>query len=386
MGLAVMVVAQLATYVEEAPTRGGPPQTLTATVLIILLLTTFLVVGGMLAARRPRHPVGWLLLAMGMAGTALSLGGFIHAQADNQHLKSLGAWIDAGLWHPSFPALGLLFLLFPTGTPPTHRWRWLQWLLLAAWAFLVASGPFTTPALLLEFYPDADPVIGGPWAEPMALAHNAVQVLVFPLLLLAVASLTIRALQSHGLERQQIKWFAASAAVIAIVFPISLATLGDGSLGAPFFVLLPLACMIAVLRYRLYDIDRIINRTLTYGLLTASLGATYLGLVVALQAVLRPLSGGSDLAIVVTTLIVAALFLPARGRLQSIVDRRFNRRHYDATRTVEAFSARLREQIDLDTLRSELASVVGDTMQPASASLWLRPYLASQRRNDLGTS
>jgi hypothetical protein len=210
----------------------------------------------------------------------------------------------------------------------------------------------------------------------------------------AAADMLKRFLRSTGEQRQQFKWFAFVAGwvppAMVVYIVVTIADADSIYLLDPTFPILltsvAFAIGIAVLKYQLYDVDILIHRTLVYGALTSGLGAVYFGLVVGLQALLRPFNGGSDLAIVATTLVVAALFLPARRRVQSVVDRRFNRRHYDAARTVEAFSARLREQIDLDTLRGELAAVVGDTMQPASASLWLRPPLAIQGRNDLGTS
>jgi hypothetical protein len=191
--------------------------------------------------------------------------------------------------------------------------------------------------------------------------------------------LIIRFLKSRGLEREQFKWLAFSAGLLAFSLPLSgsaqfgiVSKFANITFGAGLLTL-PISVGIAVLRYRLYDIDRIINRTLVYAVLTAGLGALYFGVVVGLQALLRPLNGGNDLAIVVTTLFVAALFLPARHSVQQIVDRRFNRRAYDAALTVDVFSTRLRDQIDLDTLRYELMAVVDETMQPVRTSLWLRP-------------
>jgi hypothetical protein len=199
-------------------------------------------------------------------------------------------------------------------------------------------------------------------------------------ILVAGLSLALRFRRSRGDERQQIKWAVFAAALMPLVLSVGAVVEAFGQPITAFEIVfyflllfgLPASIGAAILRYRLYDIDRIINRTLTYGVLTALLAGVYFGLVVALQALLRPLNGGSDLALVATTLAVAALFLPARRRVQAAVDRRFNRRVYDATQTIDAFSARLREQIDLDTLRYELLAVIDETMQPAGASLWLR--------------
>ncbi|MGH2584656.1 MAG: hypothetical protein ACRDJE_07050, partial [Dehalococcoidia bacterium] len=195
-------------------------------------------------------------------------------------------------------------------------------------------------------------------------------------LVAAVISVFLRYRRATGIERLQIRQllFAGTFTVIfaAATVPFYYESVLVQVAAATAFLALPIATGISILRYGLYDIDRIISRTLTYGLLTAGLALTYAGLVIGLQALLRPLNGGSDLAIVLTTLAVAALFLPTRRRVQNAVDRRFNRRAYDAACTIDAFSARLREQVDLDTLRYELLAVVDETMQPARASLWLR--------------
>ena len=198
-------------------------------------------------------------------------------------------------------------------------------------------------------------------------------------IVLAAVSVVLRFGRSRGLERLQVKCLAMGAIAVVIAFVLS-AVLGlwlaidvTSAIIVPMAVsIMVLATGLAVLRYRLYDIDRIIGRTLTYGILTVVLGAAYVGLVLAGQALFSSFAGGSNLAIAVSTLLVAALFLPVRARVQGFVDRRFYRRRYDAQRTLEAFGARLREQVDLETLQRELRSVVQETMQPAHASVWLR--------------
>jgi hypothetical protein len=200
--------------------------------------------------------------------------------------------------------------------------------------------------------------------------------------LVGVASLVVRWRRANQVERAQLKWFLSGAVFTPIIFSLvnilpseddsGLTEVIGGMVAASAFWALPTAIVIAILRYRLYDIDRVINRALVYAVLTAGLGALYLGVVVGLQAVLSSVAGGSDLAIVITTLLVAAMFLPARRRVQDAVDRRFNRRTYDAARTIDEFSARLRQQIDLDTLRYELLAVTDETMSPTVASVWLR--------------
>ena len=364
-----VVATQVVAYVLRVGMRGGLPQTLVTTAFVTLLVGTFLVVGGVVAARRPHHPVGWLLLAIGVAGAALSTGGVIHGLAGDPWVRSFGAWLDAGLWHPSFPALGLLLLLFPTGQPPTPRWRWLQRALVTLWLVLVLTAPFTTPGMLLEFYPDAAPLVAGPWSDPLVLPHDIAQGAVFPLLLASVVAMVLRAARSRGLERQQLKWFAGSVLLIAVMFPVSLVVAGDGSIGALFFVLLPISCAVAVLRYRLYEIDRLISRTVTYALVVALLVAAYAGGVLLVGSVF-PLQG--ELAVAASTLAVAALFNPLRRRVQFRVDRRFNRSRYDAGQEVARFVRRLRGELDLDTLGAELTQIADRTIAPAGVSLWLR--------------
>jgi hypothetical protein len=300
-------------------------------------------------------------------------------------LGALAAWVQAWTWVPSiFLPLSLLLLLFPDGRPLSPRWKRLT----------IAS----TGMLVLQMLAASVVDGGGRVRNPLALDEGDAKVIVgvsgvllllfIGVCLLSVASAFIRFRRAGRLQRQQMKWFA-----YAVVMNIGLQGTNvilwsdddENSLFGVGLILLALAIGLAVLRYGLYEIDRIISRTLVYGLLTAGLASVYLALVVGLQALLQPLSGGSDLAIVVTTLVVAALFLPARRRVQRLVDRRFNRRAYDSQRTVDAFSARLREQIDLDALRYELLAVVADTMQPVSASLWLRRGESRLSRNDLGT-
>jgi hypothetical protein len=205
--------------------------------------------------------------------------------------------------------------------------------------------------------------------------------------LASVVSLLVRFRRSRGVERQQLKWFTFAGAVtvaglVLILFPSQYGWIGPVSplVTAPILVSMPVAAGVAILRYRLYDIDRIINRTLVYGLLTVLLGAVYAAGVFAAARLLDPADGESELAVAASTLAVAALFQPARRRIQAVVDRRFNRRKYNAAKTVEAFSARLRDEIDLDALSAELLAVAHQTMQPTTAALWLRPSAPARPR------
>jgi cytochrome bd-type quinol oxidase subunit 2 len=215
-------------------------------------------------------------------------------------------------------------------------------------------------------------------AGPAPALLSLITVLLLAVMLAAVAAVLVRLRRARGVERQQLKWFAYAASllgvavVVAVVLPSAASSLVDTVTIMLALAALPVAVGIALLRYRLYEIDRLINRTLVYGLLTALLIGVYAGLVFLLGDLLNPADGSSELAVAASTLAVAALFQPARRRVQAVVDRRFNRRRYDAARTVEAFSARLRDQVDLDTLSAELLGVVDDTVQPTQASLWLR--------------
>jgi hypothetical protein len=236
------------------------------------------------------------------------------------------------------------------------------------------SGPFLPgpPAGGLSPNPIAIP----PLAGVLRLAYGAAGFVLAGVILAALVSLVVRFRRATGIERQQLKWFAYGTALLLLlpaagIIGASLAGPAGDLVAAGILSALPVAIGIAVLRYRLYDIDRLVNRTLVYGLLTAVLGGTYAGLVLVLGQLLG--QDRSSLAVAGATLAAAALFQPARRRIQQLVDRRFNRRRYDAARTVEAFSARLRDQLDLDSLAGELLVVVDQTVQPVKASLWLRP-------------
>jgi hypothetical protein len=344
----------------------------------------FAIVGAFIVSRRQENVLGWIFLIAGPVSEAVSLVDrlaldVLVVRSQESSLAEVYVGLTRGGWAPFLALILTMVLLFPNGRLPSRRWRPAAWLGGALFAGVYVS------ATILPAH------IGPPLDFENPLGVEAAKVPATAVLVIGIAGVLVSALavvvsavlrfrRARGDEREQFKWFAYAASLIPV--GLILHTLADAAapwaidaieLGIGLVVAaLPVAVGIAILRYRLYDIDRIINRTLVYGVLTAGLGVTYFGLVVGLQAALRPLSGGSGLAIAFTTLVVAALFLPARLRIQNTVDRRFNRRAYDAARTIEAFSARLREQIDLDTLRYELLAVVDETMQPAAASLWLR--------------
>jgi hypothetical protein len=347
----------------------------------------FVTVGAVVISRRPGNVIGWLCWGIGFTQILAGFGGS-SAQSALAGDPDLGpGWVvlyELGKlsWELSWALLAVLLLLFPTGRLPSRRWRPVAWAAGAVLVLAAFSGPFLPgpPAPRLPPNPIAIP----PLAGVLRLAYGAAGLVLAGVILAALVSLVVRFRRATGSERQQLKWFAYGT---ALLFLLPMAGLVGASLAGPAGNLipagivsaLPLAIGIAVLRYRLYDIDRLINRTLVYGLLTALLAGIYAGVVL----VLGPVFGGvgkdpPSWAVAGATLAVAALFQPARRRIQQLVDRRFNRRKYNATKTVEAFSLRLRDEVDLDTLSAELLAIANQTMQPTTASLWLRP--AAQAR------
>jgi hypothetical protein len=344
----------------------------------------YTVVGFLVATRKPGNPIGWLLLAAGPAFGLPLLAQQYAAYDVLAHGASLpGARVVAvslnGMWVPGLFVLLLVAFLFPTGRLPSRRWRPMIWVAAVSLTLLMLLShvlgkldpPFTGIDNPLEWHsrwPVWWVVIGAVFAGVLGSA------------IAACASVVVRFRRSTGDEREQLKWFAFAAALIplGLIVHLILETFAPGAVNAyeaGFSVataMLPIAIGIAILKYRLYEIDRIISRTLVYGGLTVVLGAVYIGLVLAGQALFSSFAGGSNLAIAASTLAVAALFLPVRARVQRFVDRRFYRRRYDAQRTLAGFGGRLREQVDLETLNGELRGVVQETMQPAHVSVWRR--------------
>ena len=368
-GLAVGLMAA-ACAVNPAQVLSGEPG------LLIPLSLVFITTGAFLAGRRPANPVGWLLEGW---GAVMAFGAFTTAYVDKGLARAPGslpgpdwvAWAEAVVWHPAFALLAFLLLLFPHGRLPSPRWRPFAWFVVAVYLTLALSAALSPGALNL-YYPEATPPVRlavAPLADAAFDLLLAGQLLV---LATALLSVVLRLRRAPGDERQQVKWFVYTVVTVVVVFVTTTLVLGSGYL-FPIFGLIPISVAVAVFRYRLYDIDRLINRTLVYGLLTALLVGVYAGLVFLFGRLLDDATGDSALAVAASTLTVAALFQPARRRLQALVDRRFNRARYDAARTVERFSGRLRDQVDLGTLSTELLAVVDHTVQPASASLWLRP-------------
>jgi hypothetical protein len=341
------------------------------TIIYLLVVVSAATVGAVLASRRPRHPVGWLLLALGLWFTYGYASWVLLAwrgapPAVGSAFKDVSVFVMAA-------CIGFILLLTPTGSLPSPRWRWwARVVALAATVGLVSSalGPFTEPDPSA-----ADPLAVRALAVWLPAARGVTFVVTGLAIPIGAASLVVRFRRARGVERQQLRWLAVAAVPVAVaVLAIAALVLAGNEVSLGWLVgvclaVLPVAIGAAVLRYRLYDLDRIISRTLAYGLLTLLLGGGYAGVVLGLGQLL-----GQDAPLVVAaaTLAVAAVFQPARRRVQQAVDRRFNRRRYDAARTIEGFSARLRQQVDLDSLTAELLGVVEQTMQPTSVSLWLR--------------
>jgi hypothetical protein len=352
------------------------------TLVLTPALGAFALVGALIASRHPANAMGWLLLAVALLLASTSLiEGYVVTSDDP---SPVAIWLDdwfsniwillVGVWIP---------LLFPDGRLPSPRWRPVAWAGTAA--FGVAILGYALGDRVLDT--SAPGTVHNPYALPGGAGDLAASIApvaelgLIPAILGAMAGLVIRLRRSRGVERQQLKWFAyVGALMLGALFlaAVSLTDpelLGDtvGSVGWGAFLLLtvlglPVAMGAAILRHRLYDIDVVINRTLVYGALTATLAATYLALVLLIGLTV----GRSNVAIALSTLAVAALFRPARARIQGAVDRRFYRRRYDASQTLEAFGTRLRDQVDLDAVASDLRAVASDTVQPAHVSLWLR--------------
>jgi len=383
-GLALLLLAAglvLLWASPDEPLREGDRSRLDQAITLVSLLGPPLL-GGLLASRRPSNPYGWLWMAYGLGWAVVGFTNAYVTYVSASGTEVLGwarliGWVNGLAFVPLLGLTALILLLFPDGRPPSRRWRWMVW----AIGVLVVV---TTIAAALLPADEADPiqnplaVEGSVDAVADAVANVGVTAL-FLAILVAAGSLLWRFRRARGLERQQMKWLAYGGAFLAAYIALDLVSLApaglvDALIEALSFGALYVGVGMAVLRYRLYDIDRLINRTLVYGLLTAVLGAVYAAAVLVLGQLFGGVGGDPpSWAVAGATLAVAALFQPARGRTQAVVDRRFNRRKHDTAKTIQAFSTRLRDQIDLDTLSAELLAVVDQTMEPTRVSLWLRP-------------
>ncbi|MEP6697818.1 MAG: hypothetical protein ABJA34_13215 [Pseudonocardiales bacterium] len=353
---------------------------------------TFSVVGFVIARRRPAHPIGWLLLGIGLSW---GLRGFLFDSYLPWTLKThtgslpaaplVGA-ISFPLWVPCVGLMGtFLILLFPDGRLPSPRWRPVAWAsgITIGWLYitdLVWPGPVQQAPV-----PDLHNPLAIDALAPIQPALQAL-VLALPLCIVACAVALVRRFRrARGVERLQLKWLAVAGAMVAGSYLILMLVAGLAALISPgpapwwvdavsqvvvsAFALIPIAIGVAVLKHGLYGLDRLISRTVSYAVITGTLLVVYFGLVTAAGSLLPR---GNSLGVAGATLVVAALFQPLRRRVQAAVDRRFNRSRYDAGRTVEAFSTRLRDEVDLESLRTDLVEVVRRTMEPSSVGVWLR--------------
>jgi hypothetical protein len=387
-----MFVSGVVLYLLVRSSQEGPSTSdALSNLLIFLPFLAFPIVGALIASKHPKNPVGWICLTIGL----FWMETFLEDSIPGSGPYPLTTYaLTQSLWIPPVGLLGIyLILLFPDGKLPSRRWRPLAWLsgvvmVLASLGITFAPGP-------LEEHPGVRNPLGLEGIPTWVAGAGIVSILLLPLCMLASAfSLVLRYRRSRGEEREQIKWIAFAASVVGLLYLITMVSSltsseAWGAAGTPLwlgllqqaslvsFSAVPIAVGFAVLKYRLYDIDLLINRALVYGSLTATLALIYFGGVVGLQYVFRALtSQGSTLAVVASTLAIAALFNPLRRRVQGFVDRRFYRRKYDARKTLEAFSAKLREETDLGALNEDLVGVVKETMQPTHVSLWLRPESA----------
>lgn len=377
---AALLVA--AVVVNVLPAADPPRLELQAFVLGFVLLA-FPTVGAIIASRQPRNPIGWLLCA---AGLWEEIGVFALVYAVRSLVTAPGSlpggdvavWLQELTLGPSFFAFFIfLLLLFPDGRLLSRRWRPVMvvgLLAVAAVTFLVAVEPGP-----LEEAPVPAENPFGIDAAALRTLSNVFFALLLAVVVAAAASIVVRFRRSRGVERQQLKWFVSAGVVMVLVF-VAVPFLFQTPLGplTPIILttvvsMIPVATGIAILRYRLYEIDRIISRTATYAIVTALLAGLYALVALVVPAFLFRTADTPDWLIAGATLLVAAVFVPVRRRVRNAVDRRFNRARYDAARTIEAFAARLREEVDIDLLGAELASMVDSTMQPAHVSLWIKP-------------
>jgi hypothetical protein len=402
MFLASVVLTIMSLYAGPATRPPSPWGTggLIGGLVNSLPFLVFPLVGALIASKRPQNPIGWICLSISIfwmlaeVASAYGVYGLVARPGSVPFPAEVGS-LGEVLWAPALGLLGTyLILLFPDGRLPSRRWRPVAWLS-GAVIVVASAGVALVPEPLLYLGGIQNP--SGLYRYPeVAYAMFNVLLLLPPCILASAVSLVLRYRRSGGEVRQQIKWIAFAASLLGlgllveVVSALLVAPDNFGTGGAqPFWLKLfqdavtlsyagiPVAVGFAILRHRLYDIDVVINRTLVYGSLTAMLVVVYVGSVVVLQYIFQALSGGeSQLAIVASTLVIAALFNPLRRRVQGFVDRRFYRRKYDAAKTLEAFSAKLRDETDLDELNDELVRVVLETMQPAHVSLWLRPDTA----------
>ena len=374
------LVATVTLLVQNAPGRSLTDYGVNG-VFGLVLSATYPIVGWLIASRRPGNPIGWIMLAVGLSQSAEALAtnyavyGLETVRA-SLPLVDLAAWIGVWAWAPGFLLLGILVLLFPDGELPSPRWRPIPWI--------------AGVALLLMILPEAIVAWGAPgdvllhgWGPAAQDARIVVAdrlqtagVLLSALVALsALASVIVRFRRSTGIERQQLKWFAYASlseiAILALALTSIVPSPVDMILAALVGPLVPIAIGVAILRYRLYEIDRLVSRTVGWAILTGLLVAVFLGAAVLLQAVLEQFTKDNTIAIAASTLVAFALAQPLRRRVQRAVDRRFDRARYDGQQTAETFADRVRSSVDLDTLSTMLAATAGEAVRPAGSVVWL---------------
>jgi hypothetical protein len=369
-------------FVYGALNYGSLDAVLTRVALQALWAISFPLVGAVIATHRPRNPLGWIFLVIGISEGLVVFGyeyaSYVFRTAPGTAPGGgLAVWVAQWAWAPG---LGLLLtfvpLLFPDGRLPSRRWRPVAWLS----AIPIVVIPLSTAVALWSWRGPAllDPNNVSQGMQDLGVLNFVPYILMMACGLACLGALLLRFRRARGIERQQLKWLLfASAVTIAIFLVVQPNTSNTWELGLllalPLMPSVPVAAGVAILRYRLYEIDRLINRTLVYGLLTAVLGLGYAAGSLIFILVVGVGSGPPSWLVAAATLAAAAVFRPARRRIQAAVDRRFNRRRYNAAKTIEAFSARLRDEVDLDTLSAELLAIVDQTTEPTRASLWLRP-------------
>ena len=392
--LVVLSVALLLGGIALARTAGsgaaveltyGSAAELDSAILNLATVLTFSVVGAIIASRHPRNAIGWIFCGMGLVvGLNVLAHGYVESWlAGGSGIRSLAetaAWFSSWSWTLwIYVPTTFLLLLFPDGRLPSPRWRPVAWCaVLGLIGFL--AGYTLNPGPLEDFPQIVNPYgVDSPVLEAVGVAGA---ILAGASMVASAVSLIVRTRRARRTQRQQIKWLAyGGTLLVGAVFASGVISIWSPNVGIAVVIVsllgVPIFTGIAIARYRLYDIDVVINRTLVYGSLTATLVALYFGGIVVLQRVFVTLTGQqSTLAVVASTLLIAALFTPLRRRIQFFIDRRFYRKKYDAARTLEAFSAKLREETDLEALNDDLVGVVRETMQPAHVSLWLRPEKA----------
>jgi len=381
LGSVAFLVAFLG-YGLVSPANAASTGTLANTVSFLAFVLAFSTVGALVASKRPRHPIGWLLLVSALCYTVGGLGVSLPQPTDGDLSAALLAqWAGVWAWGVGVGLAVVVLLLFPDGRLPSPRWRPVLWLTIGAMLAFVLGLGFGSPFIGDSRVPN--PFAIGGSVGTVLVALEAAFPLVLLAALLAIVSLIVRWRRARDIERQQIKWLLYPALLVgvglvaqvpltALIGSSDAATEASNAILTGTFACVPVGIGVAVLRYRLYDIDRIISRTVAYAVVTAVLGALFVATVLVLQGLLAPLTSGTPVAVAVSTLLVASLFQPLRRRIQMVVDRRFNRSRYDAEREVERFAAQIRDEVDVERVAAALASTLQRTMQPGKAAVWLR--------------